>query len=853
MNPLVKKEIRLLLPTWIAAILLAIIPTWIAPVWLRVPPDVNLYVQLAFILGFLLLGVASFGQEFGSGTFAMLLSQPVQRRQLWFVKTVVLAGAFVSVLLALLVSWTVHFNLYDFALYNPHLPTAGLLAPDMSWSLLGGLALFAAVFFSGGLWTTLLLRRISEAFWITLLTPLAIMLALYAFHEHFHWSHQTDNYVIPTVLLIYSLTGFFWARRLFLLAQDVRWTGGVIAFSSRKRNSERTLGLGRPRNWFFALVRKELQLQQVNILIAAVVLILHLASVTVRRIHPIFDNPNIGLLLEFIWMLWLAMPLLIGSSAVAEERRAGVIESQFCLPVSRRGQFTIKFFVALILSLILGGLAPFAVERAYDLNYYFFVVAAVIFFVSFYASTLARTTLQALGLTLVLFPVIYLYLIAEVIAIIRLGDSYTLKELGLILLKFRLGLPVLMLVLTCLTFGNFKSLHPDKKLWWRNGFAFLAALASVSLLIHAIYFRVWEFLMPIESPHGSVRLSASNPPKFVRSGDTLSILLPDGQLWIETLAYDEVTQVLAPAGCQVQSIGSSNWTDIASGWFETAVQSNGSIWCIPKTHVFQGREIQCQIGKPVQIGSQKDWRGVAGGMFGGGGVLVLKRDGTLWNWGTNWASSLSQILALQLATKPVQIGNETNWAGVFSSVNYACAKKNDRSLWLWQPFSSRTNVIFRLVEETNSNFAVNYASFFFGSNRNQLSGSAEINVNGELWLSWYELTNDVRVGGGKIQLGQIAKWKAVAVANESLLALRNDGTLWRWPLGRLPVSVDPAKVGNYSNWIALTGMRLGPDQSRTYTLAADGSLWVWGDPSPHVWLAPSRKPEFLGNVLGRKK
>ena len=79
-----------------------------------------------------------------------------------------------------------------------------------------------------------------------------------------------------------------------------------------------------PRHWFSALVWKELQLQQVNILIAAVVFALHLASVVIRQVHPNFDNPNVRGLLELIWMLWLAMPLLIGSAAVAEERRVGV-------------------------------------------------------------------------------------------------------------------------------------------------------------------------------------------------------------------------------------------------------------------------------------------------------------------------------------------------------------------------------------------------------------------------------------------------------------------------------------------------------------------------------------------------
>ena len=155
------------------------------------------------------------------------------------------------------------------------------------------------------------------------------MVTLYAIHEYFHWSNQTDNFVIPTILLLYSLAGFFWARRLFLRAQDLQWTGGVIAFSSRKRISTSTIVSRYPRHWFSALVRKELQLQQVNILIAGVVLALHLTSVVLRMVHPNFYNPNVKGLLELISALWLAMPLLIGSAAVAEEHRVGVSNRSF--------------------------------------------------------------------------------------------------------------------------------------------------------------------------------------------------------------------------------------------------------------------------------------------------------------------------------------------------------------------------------------------------------------------------------------------------------------------------------------------------------------------------------------------
>jgi ABC-type transport system involved in multi-copper enzyme maturation permease subunit len=838
MNPLVKKEIRLLLPAWIAAMLLAIIPTWIAPVWSRVPPEVNLYVQLAFALGFLLLAIASFGQEFGSGTFAVLLSQPVERRRLWFVKTVILAGAFVSVLLALLVSWTVQFNLYDFALYAQHRPTAGL-APDMSWSLLGGLALFAVVCFSSGLWTTLLLRRILEAFWLTLLTPLAIMVTVYAFHEYFHWSNQTDNYVIPAILLLYSVAGFLWARRLFLRAQDLQWTGGVITFSSRKRISTPTKVSSYPRHWFSALAWKELQLQQVNILIAAVVLTLHLASVVIRQIHPDFDTPNVRGLLELIWVLWLAMPLVIGSAAVAEEHRVGVTESQFCLPVSRRVQFAVKFFMALILSLVLGGLMPFVVERGHDLNYYIFIVAVVIFFISFYASTLARTTLQAIGLTLILSVIIYLYLAWEAIAT-RLGHNHTYGQLGLILLKICSGIPILLVVLGYLTFRNFKWPRPDGKLWRQNLITVLAAFAAIFFLSHAIYFRAWELLMPFKLPHGPARLNTSQPAKLGSDSSTLTAVLPDGRLWIKTFAYHynnygEETPMLAQ--CKAQFIRGSNWTDTASGSFGiVAIQSDGRLWFIPEETISLENGWYSQVGRPAQIGSDTNWLDVTGGRLGGSGCLLLKKDGTLWNWGTNWASRVSQMQALNLATSPTQIGNETNWAEVLSAGNYACAKKNDSSLWLWQPISTWTNYKFHLIQ--NSNMVTSTAGF---------SPKAEVRANGELWFSWGQWTNDQFVTVGEIQLGQNAKWKAVTFANNSLLVLRNDGTLWRWAQfwdwnGR-PRSVKPVEVGNYSGWIAL-------GDNNAIALAADGNLWAWGEPSRFVWLAPSRKPVFLGNIFG---
>ncbi len=61
-------------------------------------------------------------------------------------------------------------------------------------------------------------------------------------------------------------------------------------------------------------------------------------------------------------MLWLVMPVVVGSMAVAEERRLGVMEGQLCLPVSRRVQFVIKGVFTLFLGIFLGGVMPMLLE-----------------------------------------------------------------------------------------------------------------------------------------------------------------------------------------------------------------------------------------------------------------------------------------------------------------------------------------------------------------------------------------------------------------------------------------------------------------------------------------------------------
>ena len=108
MNPLVKKEIRLLLPAWVTAMTLVILPEMLVQIATRHnarPPNPMLFVL--FGLGVLLLALATFGQEFSSRTFPILLAQPVLRSRIWRIKVSVLIIALLSVSLVFLLGfWT---------------------------------------------------------------------------------------------------------------------------------------------------------------------------------------------------------------------------------------------------------------------------------------------------------------------------------------------------------------------------------------------------------------------------------------------------------------------------------------------------------------------------------------------------------------------------------------------------------------------------------------------------------------------------------------------------------------------------------------------------------------------------
>src|SRR5581483_2589775 len=102
MNELIRKEIRLVAPAWLATVLLAIVPIWLLPDQWGIQDDTLVIAAISFFaFGAVLLGVSAFGQEFGIRTFSLLLVQPVSRIRLWEIKAAVTAIALAMAVVAL--------------------------------------------------------------------------------------------------------------------------------------------------------------------------------------------------------------------------------------------------------------------------------------------------------------------------------------------------------------------------------------------------------------------------------------------------------------------------------------------------------------------------------------------------------------------------------------------------------------------------------------------------------------------------------------------------------------------------------------------------------------------------------
>jgi hypothetical protein len=733
----------------------------------------------------------------------------------------------------------------------------------------GGLVVLGG--FAGGLWTALLFRQVAAAFWLACLVPTGLVLLTGKVLGNFPDAVVQGGLFV--VLGAYSVVGFLWAKRMFLEAQDTHWTGGVIEIPRWGSVSSQTSAAAhRIQKPLRALLRKELQSQHMNLLLAGGMLILHLAVLLLRSLSAEYlaAHRSVAMTLEEFPRLWLLLPLLISSVAVAEERKLATLESSLCLPAKRLTLFLMKLSVALTLGMLFGAVIPLGVEHYANLagvrgnpgGLYFLGETRPIWLVqiagaagltglALYGSTLTRNTLQALGAGLVA------SLLACFIMFLTFVAGHAAGSQGIILwsgplIEF-IGWPVMITTLLVLAHRNLGRLHPDGHTWLRNGLIVFISLACTAVTTTIVYHRAWEAWLPEEPPHAwgpsiypvrqnRAEIPARLPmiPKVRASSFRKAALLPDGRLWLsqrqarlQQRQVDNPSWMLSFATGPLRTgfVAGSNWRDIAVtdlGCF--AIQTDGSLWDLS--------ELQVNDSNPTRVGHSRVWSKISAG---GQHYCAIKSDGTLWEWGLESHPAGSRSLSGKSLSIPRQVGSDNDWVAVCSSWQTSAAMKSDGSIWRWREvwqvstngrrtYSRAQQPIPWLAAPCNQPRSIAMSD----------QAIAAVCEDGSLWLGG-DLTNTVYarlLGEGQagmatremVRWGDDVDWKEIVFTGwGKVVGVKRDGSLRQWSLvwfGPWNGWVIPAIMpSRYMDWVCA-----GSDGNAYLALARDGSLCLWGDP-----------------------
>ena len=357
MSGLVAKEIRALLMPWVGCLAM------IGAGALANPLVVHPYFILVVVGGACALGALSLGHEYTSATLASMLAQPVGRVRVLAVKTAVL----VAMLAAL-------FALYAAAQPFGGDPRAGVIAV----ATLAGLCL---------------------APWLTILTRSPLAGALFGI-SILGMTWALLNFLMPATAVrafwpIASLLGvasvaLTW--RGFMRLQVVDGRGPHVHMAWNEASAAPRL-----RRAVVAVLRKELALQQLPLVLAAIYVVgsVRLAGHAGEHERDVFG----GLTVLFSG----ATALLIGSIAGAEERQLGTLDWHQLLPMASWKQWSLKVGTAIALTLALGVALPAVMLLTFGggirLTAWYVASMVLLSALGLYVASLTSSSLRALAVS----------------------------------------------------------------------------------------------------------------------------------------------------------------------------------------------------------------------------------------------------------------------------------------------------------------------------------------------------------------------------------------------------------------------------------------------------------------------
>jgi alpha-tubulin suppressor-like RCC1 family protein len=350
-----------------------------------------------------------------------------------------------------------------------------------------------------------------------------------------------------------------------------------------------------------------------------------------------------------------------------------------------------------------------------------------------------------------------------------------------------------------------------------------------------------------------VRVGTANDWVAVAAGGSSSFALKgDGSLWgwgdngFGQLGNADPSaapaNLLSPV--QVVNPGTGKYVAVSGGGTHTlALQADGTLWSWGSNEFGQLGNGTSTPGAanstPIQVGVDADWRAISAG---GAHSVVLKADGTLWSWGANDYGQLGNGVAVPgaIVTDPAQVGTDTDWGAVSAGDLYTLALKRNGSVWGWGSGTSG-ELGNGVAANTSDPTPIGSPSGFDNIVAVAAGGghSHALRANGALYAWGINFSGEFGNGtanpaGAPAVVGfDTVSWIATEPGNQFTVALRSNGTLWGWgenSSGQLGDATfasrnTPAEVaGGAATWTAsASGL------AHTVALRGDGTLWGWGE------------------------
>jgi hypothetical protein len=412
---------------------------------------VSLVVCLASIIG---LGAQAFGHVYSHRTISLSLMMPVSRRRLFLVKQVTLA----AMLLPLIV-WLWLLNAFD-------------RLPALLW-LAAGTSLWLAP-----VWTMLCRTVLAGAVFSAAVPGLVfavISLALRTLHEPAEADRAAVDVWTWLMLAVLPVGGVV-AWRLFMRLEAMEERAGEVSFEWLRRR----LPAPAPAHPVVWLLKKELRLQQMSFALT-VLFVIGSTGVAMWDAWMYGDRiPNLPMQVASA-IYWLALPVLIGALATAEERHLGTLAWQLQLPAAARLQWTVKMVAVFGLAILLAVVTPAVLTRMLWSTEHrniptALLLATVTTAASVYISSLCTSGVRAAMASLAAIPIGLWLAAAIAFAIRRPPVSPALwsgRESSWMLVTV-----LLVLTLVTLAFVNHRPDPPPARRVWRQSLAIAALLVA---------------------------------------------------------------------------------------------------------------------------------------------------------------------------------------------------------------------------------------------------------------------------------------------------------------------------------------------------------------------------------------